>query len=462
MLWLALLAMAAIAAGALAWPLLRRPATMGERAAHDLAVYRDQMAEIERDLARGVIAEAEARAARIEIARRMLAADAAMAASPPPKSRSSPRAALAVAAIAPIAALGLYVATGSPWLQGQPFAARSLEAARATTAAAELAKRAAALAERLATRPDDRDGWALLARTYSALARHGEAAAAWRRAVEQAPDNLDFAGEFGAALVQANDGVVGPEALAAFERVLAAAPFDPRASFYKGLARAQAGAAAEAVRIWTDLLHVGPSDAPWAAAVRAERDRAMLEAKIDLARVTPSPAAEAARAAQATRRDAADEIARLPQDERIAAIRAMVEGLAARLEAAPDDVEGWRRLGRAWRVLGENDKAAAALKRATALAPARVDVLVEYAEALYGDTQAGDALPPAFVATMRTILTLAPEHGDALWFVGLAEAEAGNAQEAAKLWTRLLPRLPAGSPERAEVEKRLAELKAQR
>lgn len=461
MVWLLLASMAVIAAAALAWPLTRRPTTPIARAAHDLAVYRDQIAEIERDRARGVIAEAEAGAARIEIARRMLAADAMMVETSSAAAPARwPSWALAAAIVAPLAALGLYAATGSPWLQGQPFTARSLEAERIAAAQAQLAERAASLAARLAAAPDDRDGWALLARTYSALERYDEAIAAWRRAVELAPENLEFAGEFGEALTRADAGVVGPEALAAFERVLAVEAFDPRAAYYKGLALAQSGAAAEAVRMWSDLLYVGPHDAPWAATVRAERDRVASAAKIDLSRVTPSPAAEAARVAAAARRDAAEEIARLPQAERTAAIRAMVETLAARLEAAPDDIEGWRRLARAWRVLGERDKAAAALDRAVALAPERIDVLSDYAELQYGDTQAGEALPPEFVATMRKILALSPEHGDALWFVGLAEAEAGNAEEAARLWERLLPRLPAGSPERAEVEKRLAELGA--
>jgi cytochrome c-type biogenesis protein CcmH len=146
-------------------------------------------------------------------------------------------------------------------------------------------------------------------------------------------------------------------------------------------------------------------------------------------------------------------------EERQQAIRGMVENLAARLEAEPDDVDGWRRLGRAQLVLGERDKAKAAYAKAAALAPDRVEVLSDYAGVLF-DEASSDALPPEFVAVLRRILAIEPDHGDALWFVGLAEAKAGNRDAAAQLWERLLGRLPPDSREYEEVKQRLADLRA--
>jgi cytochrome c-type biogenesis protein CcmH len=148
-------------------------------------------------------------------------------------------------------------------------------------------------------------------------------------------------------------------------------------------------------------------------------------------------------------------------EERQKAIRGMVESLAARLEAEPNDVEGWRRLGRAWLVLGEREKAKAAYAKAAALAPERVEVLSDYAGVLFDEAK-GDDLPAEFVAVLRRVLALDPNHGDALWFVGLAEAKAGNRDTAVQLWERLLDRLPPDSREYAEIKARLAELRAGR
>jgi cytochrome c-type biogenesis protein CcmH len=95
-------------------------------------------------------------------------------------------------------------------------------------------------------------------------------------------------------------------------------------------------------------------------------------------------------------------------------------------------------------MLGERDKARAAYAKAAALLPERVDVLSDYAGALLGDIN-GETLPPDFVAVMRRILALDPNHGDALWFTGLAEAQAGRKDVAAAHWEKLLARLPKES-----------------
>src|SRR6185295_11344906 len=116
--------------------------------------------------------------------------------------------------------------------------------------------------------------------------------------------------------------------------------------------------------------------------------------------------------------------------------------------------EGWRRLGRAWMVLGEREKSKAAYAKAAELAPDRVEVLSDYAGALFDGVQ-GDDLPPDFVAVLRRILALEPDHPDALWFVGLAEAKAGHRDTAAQLWENLLGTLPPDSREYAEVKGRL-------
>ena len=473
MLWGAIGLMIVAAAGALLWPFLRRPVAGASRAAYDLTVYKDQLAELERDRTRGLIAAGEFEAARTEIGRRMLAAGAARGEQEPgnraeaaPISRWRVPVGAAVVAIAlPLLALALYLAQGAPGVPDQPFAQRAPESE--DVGGKELAILADDLAQRLESRPDDLKGWALLARTYMTLGRSEDSLAAWRRVRALAPDDTQYAGSFAEALVQSNDGIVTPEALQALEQVLAVDPFDPRALFYKGFAQAQAGEARGALQSWTDLIYVSPADAPWVQAVRARAAELAASAKIDLASVAPSPAAEAARAKEAEAKGSAAPpagdaaaIENLPPEERQAVVRGMVERLAARLESAPDDVEGWRRLGRAWRVLCDSAKAEAAYEKASELAPTRVELWLDYATALYDGVRPGDRLPPKFVAAMRHVLDLSPDNSDALWFVGLADAEAGDRAAAARHWEKLLAGLPQNSAEASDVRKRLEALKA--
>lgn len=139
-----------------------------------------------------------------------------------------------------------------------------------------------------------------------------------------------------------------------------------------------------------------------------------------------------------------------------ARIRAMVETLAARLESEPNDVEGWLRLGRSYGVLGEAEKSAAAYGRAAALAPKEVPILLAYGQALLA-ARPGPPFGTDFLDLMARVQALEPEHPVPLLFLGIEAAQAGRKDDAEKLWARLLSKLPEGSPERAEVEKRIAQ-----
>jgi cytochrome c-type biogenesis protein CcmH len=133
----------------------------------------------------------------------------------------------------------------------------------------------------------------------------------------------------------------------------------------------------------------------------------------------------------------------------------MVARLAARLEDAPDDLEGWQRLGRAYSVLGEPAKAADAWSRAAQLAPADVDVLVAYGEALVATTPPGSPVSSDALKVMRQALVLDGQRPEALWLVATAEAEQGNRAVAVDLLSRLLLRLNPASPDYADAKARL-------
>jgi cytochrome c-type biogenesis protein CcmH len=140
-------------------------------------------------------------------------------------------------------------------------------------------------------------------------------------------------------------------------------------------------------------------------------------------------------------------------------IRDMVGGLAQRLEANPNDLEGWKRLGRSYLVLNEPDRAKEAYGRAVALAPTDVALLGDYAKATL--LAPGPAtLPPESVKTLRDILKSDAFDPTALWLVGLSEADAGNRQEAIRLWEILLPQLEPGTPAHQSVQARIEALKA--
>jgi cytochrome c-type biogenesis protein CcmH len=125
----------------------------------------------------------------------------------------------------------------------------------------------------------------------------------------------------------------------------------------------------------------------------------------------------------------------------------MVEGLAARLQAAPDDAAGWQRLGRAYRVLGEKEKAEAALARVVTLRPGDKEALLDHAHAVLEGAGGADPkkkLPEAFLADMREVAKIDPKNAEALWYLGLAAAQRHDKDEAVAQWRRLLALLPPG------------------
>ena len=403
----------ALALAALAVPLLRRRGRGPVRAEYDLAVYRDQRAELERDRARGLIDEREAAAARAEIERRMLRAgrrrDAERASGEGGRSAGGRRraAVLALGLCVPALSAGLYATLGAPGLPGRPFA-ESPAAGRA--AAHDIADSVARLRARLEAAPADVDGWLLLGRAYVLLQRYGEAADALRRAADLAADDPEIAALLGEALVWAADGTVTAEAVRVFEAVLAARPAHPAARFHLALAHAQAGRIRRAYDMWRALAAEAPAEAPWRADLAAlirQAAAALGEADASLPGAGAAPRGPTAEEAAAA--------AEMAPEDRAAMIRAMVEGLARRLADAPDDLAGWRRLARSWRVLGEAAKAA------------RAELFVAVLEAR---DSAGAAAP------------------DPLWLRGTAALARGDDAEARRHWRRLLSRLPPGTPSR--------------
>ncbi|GIK99338.1 MAG: c-type cytochrome biogenesis protein CcmI [Alphaproteobacteria bacterium] len=447
-------------------PLFRGAGETAARSAYDLAVYRDQLAELDRDIARGVLSPEQAAAARLEIERRILAA-AGPEERPAPAAARSARAprwvAAALAVALPALALSVYVQLGAPGLLSGSARLAAPDAPGAE-APDDLVALADQLAKRMAETPDDPRGWLLLARSYAALGRYQDSATAYAAAIShgaaEGPQGAEVQAAYGEALAASAGGQITVAAQAAFEAALAIDPAEPRARFYLALAEAQKGRVQEALDAWVALEAEAPADAPWRPAVTAQIEQAAAALGLDPATL-PGRAAKPAPTpgfAPGPSEEEMEAAAEMTPEERDAFIRGMVDRLADRLESDPDDLDGWIRLARAHAVLGDSAKAQEAWARAAALAPGNVDVLLSYAQAIREAHVSDAAMPAEFAETVAQIRALAPDDPLGLYLAGLVASEAGDPATARQLWRELAARLPEGSPERTELEARIAAL----
>ena len=358
LIWL----VAALLTGGVVWALLRplrsSVPTPAIDASADVAVYRDQLGEIERDRERGLIGASEAEAARIEVSRRLLAhagraergtKGATKGATRKPSAARWPR--LLVAGGVPVFVATAYLAVGSPHLPGRPYAARqAVPAAQAVPA--ELIARVEA---RLRERPDDAQGWDVIAPVYLRLGRYEDARQAYARTLRLLGETPKRLAGFAESAVLAGNGVISEEARAAYEKLTIAEPDRAEPRFWLALAKEQDGKLAEAETDYRALLATAPPTAAWRPAVEERVRIVSARGAVGDQGTASGPRAEDMAAA-----------ANLSESDRARMIGQMVEGLAKRLEADGRDLAGWQRLLRAYSVLGDGAKATAALARARA------------------------------------------------------------------------------------------------
>lgn len=335
------------------------PLGFGARAPADgreVAVYKDQLTEIERDVSTGLIGKAEAEAARVEIGRRLLAADA-QERDLPVRSATGMRRAVAVLALIglPVLALSIYLPLGSPQLPDFPLLARKTAPGGAQPMEALVNQ----VEQHLAKNPTDARGWTVLAPVLARLGRGDDAVRAYRNALTYGGDKPALRADLGEVLAAIAGGVVTAEAKAEFERAHADDADEPKANYYLGVAAEQDGRKADAAAIWRAMLDKAPADAPWRQLVQASLGRvggqSPAGSQPPAGSEMPAPSAEAVAAAKD-----------MAAPDREAMIRGMVDRLATRLKQNGDDVDGWLRLMRAYMVLGDADKAKAALSDARA------------------------------------------------------------------------------------------------
>lgn len=332
---------------------LTRQTRARDDASHDLEVYRDQLGEVDRDAARGLIAAADAEQARAEIARRIIRLDAENAREPKKASQLGPRLVGMIAVLAvPLLSWGVYTAIGSPTVPSQPLSAR-LSQKPADSSVDELIARAEA---HLVANPSDGRGWDVLAPVYLRIGRANDAVTAYRNAIRILGSTTVRQAGLGEAIAAAAGGIVTSDARLAFEAALKLEPADAKARYFLALALAQEGKISDAAAAWRLLAASLPADSPW---------RAATEQAIAQAEVRTAPVKEAA-GAPAPSQDDIDAAASMSSGDRTAMIEGMVATLDEKLRQNPRDPEGWVRLVRSYQVLGKTDLAQDALGRAYA------------------------------------------------------------------------------------------------
>ena len=358
--------------------LLRGRAGGEPAAAYDLRVYRDQLREVDRDLARGVIAAADAERLRTEVARRVLEADRALGDGADAGGHAAPRRiTLAMAALVAAVMLGgvwTYIRLGAPGYPDLPIAERlavseEIYRTRPSQAVAETAAAARApapapvdpaftelmdkLRSALKDRPDDLDGHRLLARNESGLGNYAAAIAAQDRVIAILGSKVSAEDHALRAemMILAAGGYVSPEAEAEITRALQLDPLNGTATYYAGLMFAQVGRPDRTFSLWAPLLDRSQPDDPWVAPLRAQLMQVASEAGEDsyvLPEAAPAPGPDAEAVAAA---------AEMTPEERQEMVRGMVAQLSERLATQGGSAEEWARLITAYGVLGETDRA---------------------------------------------------------------------------------------------------------
>jgi cytochrome c-type biogenesis protein CcmH len=259
--WLFFALMTGAAVFAVLWPLAFARAAAPAGAEADLAVYRDQLTEIERDRARNLIGVAEAEAARIEVSRRILAAAAAKPETGKKQSGVIRRRVIALVAMVavPVVALGVYGWTGSPQLPDAPLAERvSKNPVQADVMI--LVRRVEAHLEK---NPEDGRGWEILAPVYLMTGRFDEAVKAQRNVQRLLGATPQREAGLGEALTAEAGGMVTPEAKEAFGRAVAGDSRNSKARFFLGFAAEQEGDRASALKHWRELASDSEPNDPW-------------------------------------------------------------------------------------------------------------------------------------------------------------------------------------------------------
>ncbi|WP_428489205.1 c-type cytochrome biogenesis protein CcmI [Rhodopila sp.] len=463
-------------------PLLRGSRPVPARASFDQAVYRDQLHELDRDITRGLISPAEAAAARLEIQRRLLAADRVPPA-PPRLSRSPVLAAIVFLVIA-AGSVSSYLWLGSPGVPDEPYSSRTAEFA-ADNSQSSMRGAVAALAAQLKQNPGNAQGWLLYGRSLAMLDQWDKAEDAYRHAIDLGQTSPVVLADHAEVMVMQAGGTVTPAAETALKQVLKADPASGIARYYLAIAAMQAGEPRRAIDGLQALLADLPADSPVRPQLGRQVAAAAQSAGIAVPKLAegrpPAPgpttgsdaagsgaagsgAAGSGAAGSAGGPDAkaVADAANMSDAQRQGMIRGMVAQLAAKQQADPSNLDGWLRLGRAYGVLHEPDKAADAFDKAAGLKPDDVSIPLQEARALLSDHAPTDKVSPRVVGLLKRVQASEPTQPLVLWYLGMAAAQDAHPDQARQYWSTLLTQVPPGSADAKVIQSALDTLSGQK
>ena len=404
--WILAAIMTFAATAALVLPLSLGRSTRADVAPeeYDVEVYRDQLTEIDRDVAEGLISTDEAGVARGEIGRRLLVVARKaenFASGNTARSASFSRfAIIALVVFMPVAALVAYLQLGAPGAPQLPLAARINQDPARTDINTLIAN-----AERhLAATPEDGKGWDVLGPIYLRTGRIDDATNAFRKSISLLGPSAARQSGLGEALVSKAGGVVTEEARLVFQSARELDPEDPRPTFFLALANAQEGKLEEARSEFSALLERSPKDAPWNPAI--QKQIAALDNAVRNENVTSGPTAA----------DITDAMENKTPEERKELIRSMVATLDARLAENPDNIDGWLMLIRSKAMIGDLTGAQTALDRAAVTFPSgtQANLLADLAGSLSLKSKnalGGVPMPAPDVAAPNPSNLTSPEAG---------------------------------------------------
>lgn len=415
-------------------PLLRKPTGHGVSSDKlNAAIHRDQLHALEADLARGVINQQDFETTRDELQLRLLDDTESFEASPKHKKAgfwTAKRTSVAVGLSLPVLALGLYLQLGTPEAINPIAAANRNDH--------QMQEMVDSLAARLKANPNDPKGWAMLARSYKAMGRFEEAQQAFERAgdiVKTDPDLLVDHAEL-IAILAGNQLQGKPQQM--IEEALRLNPEHPMGLMMSGLTAYQNADYQSAVTRWEKLLDMLPPDSPDAQQMQANIDDARAKGGLAASESNKLPPIPAGAGAGMTPDNVND----------------MVDRLAARLKDNPDDLAGWARLARAYKVQNRLDEAIAAYAKTGKLLDSDPDLLTQYADALATRNKSLQGQPDELV---KKALAIAPKHPMALMMAGQASYQSGNYAAAIGHWKTVLSVLPVNSPDTELIKAEIAD-----
>jgi len=420
-------------------PLLVKPKGGGVSSEKlNASIHRDQLQALEGDLARGVISQQDFDTTRDELQLRLLDDTESFEQAPGHESGAGfwtpPRLAAAIGVSLPVLALGLYLQLGAPMAINPPVAKVSAEDQ-------QISKMIDTLAAKLQANPDNPQGWAMMARSYKVVGRFEEAKQAFERAGDYVKTNPDMLVDYAELLgIMAGNTFVG-EPQQMVEQALKLNPEHPMGLMMAGVAAYQSGDFPGAVTRWEKLLSLLPPDSQDAQQIQANIADARGKAGLPAGDGNMLPPVPAAAAAGMT-----------PE-----MVNQMVDRLAARLKDNPEDLAGWARLARAYKVQGRLDEAANAYAKTGKLLDTDPDLLTQYADTLAMRDKKLQGKPTELV---EKALKIDPKHPMALMMAGQAAYQSGNYAKAIGHWQTALSILPGNSPDVEPIKAEIADAKS--